>query len=92
MTGWPMEHVIIVTPVKHLFKSLPNHYKVDLAIPEKKIAIEVDGSSHKTKKWKFLDKRKTEVLNSLGWKVLRFWNEEVDKDPTKCIDTVLSTI
>ena len=42
-----------------------------------KIAVEVDGSSHRTKKWRFLDARKTEVLEALGWRVLRFTNEDV---------------
>jgi leucyl-tRNA synthetase len=44
------------------------------------LAIEIDGRTHKTKKWKFLDKRKTEVLNALGWSVLRFSNQRVDSD------------
>ena len=73
----PMEYAIKTAPVKHLFQSLPNCYKVDIAIPEKMIVIEVDGNTHKQKKWKFLDKRKTEVLNNLGWKVLRFWNQDI---------------
>ena len=53
-----------------------------------KISVEVDGKSHKLKKWKFLDKRKTEVLNSLGWKVLRFWNEEVMTNPQICLQKI----
>jgi very-short-patch-repair endonuclease len=53
---------------------------VDLASPEHQLAIEVDGHSHTLKKWKFLDARKTSVLNALGWKVLRFWNQQVLDD------------
>jgi hypothetical protein len=73
----PMEFAIPTAMVKDKFQSLPNHYKVDIADPIAKVAIEVDGNSHKSKKWKFLDKRKTLVLNALGWSVLRFWNKEV---------------
>ena len=80
LTGWEVEYSIRTAEVKDQFPSLPNHYCVDLALPELKIAVEVDGASHRTKKWKFLDKRKTEVLNALGWIVLRFWNEEVETD------------
>jgi hypothetical protein len=72
-----MEWVVLTLPVQGQFPSLPNHYKVDIAIPHLKLAIEVDGSSHKTRKWQFLDKRKTLVLEALGWKVLRFTNEQV---------------
>ena len=75
-----MEYAIATTAARDFFLTLPNHYKVDIAFPKLKIAIEVDGQTHKTKKWKFLDRRKTEVLEFLGWSVLRFWNEEILKD------------
>jgi len=73
----------ILTPLRKLgivVVSPPTHYKVDIGIPSLKLAIEVDGNTHKTKKWKFLDKRKTEILALLGWKILRFWNQEIEKD------------
>jgi very-short-patch-repair endonuclease len=76
-----MEYAIQTRPAVGKFESLPNCYKVDLASPEHKLAIEVDGKTHKLKRWKFLDRRKTAVLNFLGWKVLRFWNEEVSENP-----------
>ena len=75
-----MEYAIPTKLVKHKFKSLPTCYKVDIADPARRLAIEIDGPSHNTKKWKFLDKRKTEVLNALGWSVLRFSNQRVDSD------------
>ncbi len=84
----PMEYPIKTKPVAGKFSSLPSCYKVDLAIPEMKIAIEVDGYTHKTPKWKFLDARKTKILNALGWTVLRFWNEEILSD----MDSVIARI
>ena len=72
-----LEYPIITARVKNQFISVPNSYKVDIALISLKIAIEVDGLSHGTKKWKFLDARKTEILNALGWKVLRFKNKEI---------------
>jgi hypothetical protein len=86
--GWVMELPILTENVKLSFKSLPPCYKVDIGNTHQKIVIEIDGKSHKTKKWKFLDKRKTEVLNSLGWKVLRFWNEEVTTNPQMCLQKI----
>ena len=65
---------------------------MDLGIPEVRLAIEVDGKTHKSRKWRFLDRRKTAVLNFLGWTVLRFWNEEVDRDLERCVQMVTSTI
>lgn len=84
----PMEYVIATGPVKDRFKSLPNCYKVDVADPARMLAIEIDGRTHNTKKWKFLDHRKTEVLNALGWSVLRFSNQRVDSD----LESVLKEI
>ena len=92
LTGLPMEFIIKTAPAKGIFPSLPNHYKVDLANPIKKIAIEIDGNSHLTKKWRFLDHRKTEVLNYLGWSVLRFWNKEVDQNPEEVVQKIITFI
>lgn len=92
MTGLPTEVAIATAPVKSLHASLPNCYKVDLASVEVKLAVEVDGQSHRLRRWKFLDARKTAVLNSLGWTVLRFTNQQVDQDPTGCRDAIWSTI
>lgn len=87
-----MEYVIPTRPAREYFPSLPPAYKVDIGIPDVRLVIEVDGKTHKTRKWQFLDRRKTAVLNFIGWTVLRFWNEEVDQDLNRCVQTVLSTI
>lgn len=86
--GLPMEFAITTAQVKTKFESLPNCYKVDLASPEHMLAIEVDGLTHKTKKWRFLDARKTAVLNALEWRVLRFWNQEVLEDTHRVVATI----
>lgn len=78
--GLPMEYAIPTAPVAGKFPSLPHNYKVDIADPETKIAIEVDGRTHRQPKWKFFDRRKTEILNALGWQVIRFTNEQVLTD------------
>lgn len=88
--GLPMEHPIPTSSVRHLFPSLPPCYKVDVACPASCLAVEIDGASHKLKKWKFLDARKTEVLNALGWRVLRFSNEQVRSDLTGVVATIQS--
>jgi very-short-patch-repair endonuclease len=58
-------------------------------VPERS---EVDGNTHKTRKWKFLDRRKESVLSFLGWIVLRFWNEEVTNEEDRVAETIFSTI
>jgi len=74
--GWPME-VVICTGGGEGF---PNSYKIDIADSLLKLAIEVDGSSHQSKENMLLDAKKTNKLNELGWKVLRFTNEETMTD------------
>jgi very-short-patch-repair endonuclease len=66
--------------VRGQVQSLPTWYKVDIADPTIKLAIEVDGQTHRLKKWKFLDRRKESVLRALGWSVLRFSNQQVMED------------
>ena len=56
----------------------PTNYKVDIANEKMKIAVEVDGNSHFSRKDQ--DQKKTKLLESLGWKVLRFQNKEVIQD------------
>ena len=88
-----LEYTITMTKkAKENFKSVPNFYQVDIAFPRKKIAIEVDGATHRTRKWKFLDKRKTEILNFLGWKILRFWNKEIMDDVDLVKKKIMSII
>lgn len=86
--GLPTEYAIRTTGAEGV--SLPPCYKVDLAIPSLKIAIEIDGQTHKQKKWRFLDQRKTKALESLGWSVLRFWNDEVLTDINSVVASIYS--
>jgi hypothetical protein len=72
--------------------NVPNCYKVDLAEPAVKLAIEVDGGSHSSISRKAADKKKTETLNSLGWCVLRFTNKEVLLGAEQCAEKIRSTI
>jgi very-short-patch-repair endonuclease len=83
-----LEYPIPTKSVKHLFECVPTCYKVDIGIPEKRLAIEVDGKTHKLKKWRFLDHRKESILNALGWKVIRFWNQEIDNDLSNVLERI----
>lgn len=74
LTGnWAVEFAISLGPKKDGY---PTCYKVDLVDLERKIAIEVDGSSHYSRKDQ--DAKKDEMLNSLGWTVVRVWNKEIE--------------
>ena len=38
------------------------------------------------------DKEVNRTLKTMGWKVIRFWESEVKRDPLKCIEKVISEI
>lgn len=54
------------------------NFIVDFYCPLKKLAIELDGSQHLDNVE--YDKERTNFLESLGIKVIRFWNNEVNEN------------
>ena len=62
------------------------NYIVDFCAPRKKLVIELDGSQHLEQVE--YDVERTAFLESKGYKVLRFWNNEVMNN----IDLVLNII
>lgn len=55
-------------------------YIVDFICREKKIIIEIDGGQHNQSSDIEYDIQRTEYLNSKGYKVIRFWNNDIDKN------------
>jgi very-short-patch-repair endonuclease len=53
------------------------YYILDFYCPEERLAIEIDGDSHEKSESKQYDGSRTEFLESMGIRVLRFKNEEV---------------
>jgi very-short-patch-repair endonuclease len=49
-------------------------YIADLACRQARLAVELDGSQHVDSAY---DEARTKHLDALGWKVIRFWNNEV---------------
>ena len=68
-------------------------FNVDFAIPEKKIAIEVDGGHwHSSPRKIKQDIKKTEVLVSLGWTIIRFevFRRKIEDVLADAVETVRS--
>ena len=61
-------------------------YIVDFCAPRKKLIIELDGSQHLEQHE--YDEERTKYLEAQGYKVTRFWNNEVMND----IDGVIRVI
>jgi very-short-patch-repair endonuclease len=52
-------------------------YVVDFFCPSAKLVIEIDGGQHAEARAEIRDRRRTIWLDSRGYRVLRFWNNEV---------------
>ena len=55
-------------------------YIVDFACPERKLIVEVDGAQHGDETTAGYGALRTRRPESLGWTVLRFWNDDVLQD------------
>ena len=62
------------------------NYIVDFCAPRKKLIIELDGSQHLEQEE--YDADRTTYLSSLGYQVIRFWNNDVINN----IDGVIQSI
>ena len=83
----PQEHILWQMLRNHKFYGLEfrrqypiSDYIVDFICREKKIIIELDGGQHNEPNEIISDTKRTDILNSLGYKVIRFWNNEVDNN------------
>ena len=56
------------------------NYIVDFICLEKKIIIEIDGGQHNEPINIEYDKQRTMFLETKGYKVIRFWNSDIDKN------------
>jgi very-short-patch-repair endonuclease len=63
-------------------------YIVDFVSFEKKLIIEIDGGQHTVSEIRDSDETRTHWLQSQGFRVLRFWNNEV----TSNLDGVIARI
>ena len=52
-------------------------YFADFACHEKRLVIELDGGQHNTSQGVEADEKRTAFLQSRGYRVLRFWNNDV---------------
>jgi very-short-patch-repair endonuclease len=65
------------------------NYVCDFVCFAKKLVVEVDGGQHAEN---VADQRRTEWLESQGFRVLRFWNHEVLKDTQAALEVIFSAL
>ena len=67
-----------------------DRYFVDFACREASLIVEIDGGQHAVNA--DYDAERTEVLGRAGWKVIRFWNNQVLDEPTGVLDVILGEL
>jgi very-short-patch-repair endonuclease len=68
------------------------NYVVDFCCQEKKLVIELDGGQHSETEIKIDDKGKQNFLENKGYRVLRFWNNDVDGNIEGVLETIRKAI
>jgi isoleucyl-tRNA synthetase len=66
-----------------------DHYIVDFINYENRLIVELDGSQHMDSEY---DKTRDAYLQAQGFTVLRFWNNELDKNPDGVLTRVLEAV
>ena len=91
----PWEEKLFDALNKASIETVPQHplagYRLDLAIPDKKIDIEVDGKKYHLDEFgkrKASDIWRDMTIENLGWTVLRFWVHELNDDMDACVDRI----
>lgn len=68
-------------------------YYADFALPEDKLAIEIDGQEfHASKEQRTRDAKRDRFFMEQGWRVARFTGTEIFKDVHKCVKDVLRLV
>ncbi len=67
-------------------------YIVDFVCLQKRLIVEADGGYHEAKDQKVYDEQRTQTLNDIGFKVIRFTNDEITNNIKAVIKQIQSAI
>lgn len=67
-------------------------YVVDFVCFDKKLIIELDGGQHNENENIINDNVRTKYLESLGYKVIRFWNNEITENIDGVVENIISSL
>ena len=67
-----------------------DRYFADFACREANLIVELDGGQHADRA--AYDAERTGVLEACGWRVLRFWNNQVNDEPEGVVETILAEL
>ena len=83
------------SPVAEYQFAPPRRWRFDYAWPDSRVAVEFDGGQ-----WVFAggrhnrdsDREKLNAAAAMGWRVLRYSNQQWERDPYGCVAQVLRAL
>jgi very-short-patch-repair endonuclease len=63
-------------------------YILDFACLPKQLIVEVDGGQHNSDQQLIKDKERDDHFRELGFRVLRFWNSDIDKNLPGVLESI----
>ncbi|MCS2169647.1 endonuclease domain-containing protein [Scandinavium sp. TWS1a] len=66
------------------------HYILDFACCEARLVIELDGGQHGERQG--YDQQRSDFLIQRGWRVLRFWNNELQDNESAVLERILEVL
>ena len=64
------------------------HYVVDFLCVEARLVVELDGGQHSEEK----DARRTAFIEAQGYRIIRFWNNEVIESLEVVLEVILAAL
>ena len=81
-----LEEAPELTTMERQFEVANGKYRLDFALPDKQIGIEIDSWAFHSSKESFIkDRKRLRHLMMLGWTVLQFSGTEVEQAPYGCV-------
>lgn len=88
--AWQSDHGFLI-PIEYQYEVEGGKYRFDFAIPDRKVAIELDGYEWHSSREQFTkDRQRQREIEMLGWRVVRFSGREVVKNPSACYDQAIT--
>jgi very-short-patch-repair endonuclease len=66
------------------------YYVLDFVCCEARLVIELDGGQHDEQR--HYDRQRTDFLNQRGWRVLRFWNNELWENEAAVMERIFEVL
>jgi very-short-patch-repair endonuclease len=84
---------MVETKGSHFRRQVPiGIYVADFACLAARLVVEIDGSQHGEEEGRLRDDKRTRWLESEGYRVIRFWNNDITQNPDGVLDVIYTAL